>query len=278
MEQGGLWIGTHFRNESLDLVTEQSLSAELLPLCSTHSSSFFIHSELFFLVAVDSCAGLPVIYVLLCKDKGSTELERWKATPCTYTEVCNAADPHGPHYSATSPVLQKVLLHISSVHHLKSRSINESLDRGSQNLKEDKVSEVVESVMGQWAWPSWVWHKCFGPILGMKGEGNILSSWSKVCFSVTAILLQRISLQNKGFKFFWQWQRLDIISHLLPLLWKCPHSYKSQNFALTCRHQHVHPNTAGKSPDAVMRKHNNSCLLCLLSVRLKDVCLSYLEG
>lgn len=134
----GLWIGSHFQNESLDLATEHNFSAELLPLHSPHPSSFFIHVE--FLVTVDSCAGRLVIYVLLCKDKGSTELERWKATPCTYTEVCNAAAPHSPRHSA-SPVLQKGSLHISSEHHLESRSIKESLDYGSQKLKEGKVSE-----------------------------------------------------------------------------------------------------------------------------------------
>lgn len=43
--------------------------------------------------------GHLVICVLVRKDKGSTELERWKAIPCTYTEVCNAAATHSPHHA-----------------------------------------------------------------------------------------------------------------------------------------------------------------------------------
>lgn len=39
---GGLWIGIHLQNESLDLETEQNVSAERLRLTFSHSS-LFIH-------------------------------------------------------------------------------------------------------------------------------------------------------------------------------------------------------------------------------------------
>ena len=129
--------------------------AELLPLSSPRPGRFLLHLDVSVTLDFRARPSVPLIYVLLSWDKGCTQPERWKATPCTYTEVCSAAVPRSPH-RLLNPVFQKGLRHISSVHHLESRSIKSEF--GLQ-FSETKLGRLGgERGLGQWTWPGLVRH------------------------------------------------------------------------------------------------------------------------
>lgn len=151
----GLGIGSHFQNEPRGFTTVQK------PFSRTSTFSFhraspvsFLHLEI--LVTVDFLAR-PSVLLIYVPPLRRQRLHRAREVKGYSMYIHGGMQRRSPP-PPTAPTTRLTLFSkkACTIYHpcttSKSRSIEESLDRGSQKLKWD-VSEVAERGMGQWAWP-----------------------------------------------------------------------------------------------------------------------------